>query len=107
MSQAKAAHAMRAGDAAEMKREAGRLESGNPRWIIVFGDYSRQFVAFPRFTVPEGTIVTARYPGALPARMRAVERGALPALAACQAPGRHATGASQPGEGRSGDVAGR
>jgi hypothetical protein len=53
---------------------ARQLEDDNPDWIVVFGVYSRQFVAFPRFPAPLRTIVVAIYPGALPARMRAVER---------------------------------
>jgi hypothetical protein len=56
---------------AEAARE---LERDNPDWIVVFGVYSQQFVAFPRFPAPPRTIVVASYPGALPTRMRAVER---------------------------------
>lgn len=58
----------------EMMRIARELESGNPRWIVVFGVYTRQFVGFPRFDVPSGTIVIALYPGAIAARMHDVER---------------------------------
>jgi hypothetical protein len=58
----------------EMRQEAERLERDNPRWIILFGIYTRELVAFPRFPVPRGTIVAARHPDALPARMRAVEQ---------------------------------
>jgi hypothetical protein len=53
---------------------ARRLEDDNPDWIVVFGVYSRQFVAFPRFPAPPRTILVATYPAALPTRMRAVER---------------------------------
>lgn len=60
----------------EMLRIAEKLETDNPMWIVVFGVYSRQFVAFPRFSAPVGTIVTARYPAALPQRMRRVELAA-------------------------------
>src|SRR5690349_16448903 len=41
---------------------AERLESENPLWIIVYGVYTRQFVAFPRFKVPRQTIITTTYP---------------------------------------------
>jgi hypothetical protein len=58
----------------EMQRVAERLESDNPSWLVMFGVYSRQFVAFPRFAAPEGTVIVAGYPGALPERMRRVER---------------------------------
>lgn len=67
-------------ETAEMKRVAEQLESENPRWIVIFGEYSREFVAFPRFPVPSGTVVAARYPAAVPGRMRAIEaRHAMPA----------------------------
>lgn len=60
----------------EMLRTAEKLEADNPLWIIVFGVYSRQFVAFPRFAVPAGTMVTALYPPALEERMRQLEQRA-------------------------------
>lgn len=60
----------------EMLRTAEGLEFDNPLWIVVFGVYSRQFIAFPRFDVPIGTIATARYPAALSGRMRRIERAA-------------------------------
>jgi hypothetical protein len=56
-----------------MRRIAKQLEAENPGWIVLYGGSSREFVAFPRFRAPKGTIVTARYPGALPARLRDVE----------------------------------
>jgi hypothetical protein len=62
-----------------MRRIAGRLGEDNPSWIVLFGIYSRQFVAFPRFDVPMGTVVAARYPATLPPRMRRIESRALPA----------------------------
>jgi hypothetical protein len=65
---------MTAEKAEDMRRIAEKLEAENPQWIVLFGVYSQQFVAFPRFSVPSGTIVAARYPGAMPDRMRAVER---------------------------------
>jgi hypothetical protein len=51
---------------------AGELESENPLWIVIFGVYTRQFVAFPRF--PGGKMTVAWYPAALAARMREIER---------------------------------
>jgi hypothetical protein len=60
-------------DTASMLRIARELEAGNPLWIVVFGVYSRQFIAFPRFSVPAGTMVTAHYPAALTARMHGIE----------------------------------
>ena len=68
--------ALKVRDNSEMRRIAEQLESNNPLWIVVFGVYSREFVAFARFDAPNGTIITARYPAALPGKMREVERGA-------------------------------
>jgi len=73
------ASARRAG-AAEMRRIAGRMEEDNPSWIVVFGVYSRQFVAFPRFSAPSGTVLSALYPDALPPRMRAIEARLRPGV---------------------------
>jgi hypothetical protein len=56
-----------------MLRIAENLESENPLWIVIFGIYSREFVAFPRFNAPAGTMAVARYPGALKERMRRIE----------------------------------
>ena len=58
----------------DMLRVARELESGNPLWIVVFGVYTQQFVGFPRFDVPSGTMAVAHYPGALTERMRAIEK---------------------------------
>lgn len=60
-------------DTADMVLIGKALESENPLWIVVFGIYSRQFVAFPRFSVPNGTMAVARYPAALCQRMRRIE----------------------------------
>jgi len=59
----------------EYAETARQLERDHPDWMVVFGVYSRQFVAFPLFPAPPRTIVVATYPGALSARMREVERG--------------------------------
>jgi hypothetical protein len=56
-----------------MKRMAEQLESENPWWIVLYGVSSREFVAFPRFKVPKGTVLAACHPGALPPRMRQIE----------------------------------
>lgn len=52
---------------------ASRLEAEHPLWVVVFGVYSEEFVCFPRFDAPHGTMLVARYPGALPDRMRRAE----------------------------------
>lgn len=56
------------------RQTAEEMESCNPLWIVVFGVYTRQFIAFPRFDAPAGTVAVAGYPLALMERMRAIER---------------------------------
>ncbi len=59
----------------DASREAAeRTERENPGWIVVFGSFTKEFVCFPRFPAPQGTMIVALYPAALPARMRDVER---------------------------------
>jgi hypothetical protein len=45
-----------------------------PGWLVIFGVYSRQFVAFPLFAMSKRTILTARYPEALIDRMVRAEQ---------------------------------
>jgi hypothetical protein len=101
MNQATAARVTGSGDMAEMRRMAGQLEEENPSWIVVFGVYTREFVAFPRFDVPRGTVIAARYPHALPPRMRRIEAKGTPGprdRASETQPGDGAAAAPQPGE---------
>jgi hypothetical protein len=65
----------------DASREAAeRTERDNPGWIVVFGVFTREFVCFPRFPAPAGTIITALYPDAIPPRMRTIERALRAAL---------------------------
>jgi len=59
----------------DVSREvAERTERENPGWIVLFGTFTKEFVCFPRFPAPVGTIITALYPDAIPPRMRMIER---------------------------------
>jgi hypothetical protein len=58
----------------EFREIARTIEERLPDWIVVWGVYTRQFVAFPLFDAPRGTILTASYPDALVGRARDVER---------------------------------
>jgi len=53
------------------QQTARQIETQHPGWIVIWGAYSRQYVAFPLFPSPGGTILTAAYPPALMARMQA------------------------------------
>jgi hypothetical protein len=41
-------------DDEEPRAAAERIERENPRWIVVFGVFTKQFVGFPRFPAPRG-----------------------------------------------------
>ena len=60
-------------DDQERRELAGRIERDNPRWLVVWGVYTREFVAFPLFRVPPGTVLCSRNFKALAARMQQVE----------------------------------
>ena len=62
-------------DEHDANRETARqIEQQRPGWMVVYGIYSKEFVAFPLFHAPPGTILTAGYPPALTARMQELER---------------------------------
>jgi hypothetical protein len=61
----------------EANRETARqIELQHPGWMVLWGVYSKQYVAFPLFAAPAGTILTAGYAPALAPRMAAAERRA-------------------------------
>lgn len=45
-----------------------------PDWLVTWGRYSKQFVAYALFSMSRRTIVTARYPEALVDRMDRAEQ---------------------------------
>ncbi len=52
----------------------GALTHGDhPGRLLLWGTHSRRYFAFPMFTVPPGTIVTASEPNRLVTRMRQAE----------------------------------
>lgn len=55
---------------------AARIERAFPRWLVLWGTYSRQFWGYPRFRVPRGTIAHAASPDDLVGMMRAIQRSA-------------------------------
>jgi hypothetical protein len=50
------------------------IDRGRPWWLVLYGCYSRQFVAFPLFAMRRRVIVVATYPDALIGRMDDAER---------------------------------
>jgi hypothetical protein len=76
-----------------MWRIAEQMEEENPAWIVVFGVYTGQFVAFPRFDAPTVPYIAAPYPAALMPHMRAAEAAKTRRAIASRPP------ATEPGDG--------
>jgi hypothetical protein len=82
---------------------AERLEENNPEWVIMYGSYSREFVAFPVYPdAPDNSYCSAKDPGALDDHIRETERrhgrirlGRRPGLRGLR--GRPAPGGPRPG----------
>ena len=54
---------------------AERLEEDNPDWVIMYGSYSREFVAFPVYPdAPDNSYCSAKDPAALDDHIRETER---------------------------------
>ena len=53
---------------------AEQINQGRPQWLVVWGCYSRRFVAFPLFDTRRRLRVYAGYPDALVERMDEAER---------------------------------
>jgi hypothetical protein len=58
----------------ESRAVATQIQRQRPGWMIVYGCYSRRFVAFPLFAMRRRMIVVAAYPDALVARLDDTER---------------------------------
>jgi hypothetical protein len=50
---------------------AKELEQQYPRWIVIFGTFTREFLCLPRFAAPPGLRVVAIYPKRQPSGCRA------------------------------------
>ena len=53
---------------------AEELEQQHPRWIVIYGTFTGEFICLPRFAVPPGLKVVAIYPEAAADRMSKMER---------------------------------
>ena len=56
------------------RQYAREIEQQQPGWIVLYGNYSKEYVAFPLFAAPPGTVLTASYPPALITRIQQTER---------------------------------
>jgi len=61
--------AMVPADEAGFREIARQIQDKSPGWMVLWGVYTRQFIAFPLFDAPPGTIHTALYPEALTGRL--------------------------------------
>jgi hypothetical protein len=59
------------------KREqewAAQVQRENPGWLVIWGEYSRQYTAFPLFPeAPAGIVISYRNPAILANRLRQVQ----------------------------------
>ena len=54
---------------------AERIEADNPDWMVMYGSYSREFVAFPVYLdAPDNSYCSAKDPAALDGRISETER---------------------------------
>ena len=58
----------------EGREIAEELEQQHPRWIVIFGAFTREFVCIPRFAAPHGLNVVAVYPKSAADRMAEIEQ---------------------------------
>jgi hypothetical protein len=67
-----------ADDEIQHRDTAAGLQRDHPRWLVVYGTYTRQYVAFPLFTAPPGTILSNGKPGELVRQMQKTEARFVP-----------------------------
>jgi hypothetical protein len=54
---------------------AERIERDNPDWVVLYGSYTREFVAFPVYPdAPDNSYCSAKDPAALDGHIREMER---------------------------------
>lgn len=65
---------MPSADDQECREAAARIDRDFPAWMVLWGVYTRQFVAFPLFDAPPGSLLTSNDSDALTARMSVTQR---------------------------------
>jgi hypothetical protein len=56
------------------QEQAARLDRDNPQWLVLWGIFSHEFVVFPLFLVPAGTVLHSGSSPELVRRMRQTEQ---------------------------------
>jgi hypothetical protein len=65
-------------DVPAMKQIAAMIDAKHPLWVIEFGSYSQEFLAFAMFPHPVGMVLTAPDGATLVDRMNRTERDLIP-----------------------------
>lgn len=58
------------------RQAAAQLQRDHGRWLVLWGCYTRRYIAFPLFGAPRGTVLTAATPGEMAAKIHSTERSA-------------------------------
>jgi hypothetical protein len=61
------------------RETATRIERQYPAWLVMWSPYYLEYYAYPRFYVPQGTVLHNSDPGQLAAEMRTVQKAAAQA----------------------------
>jgi hypothetical protein len=70
---------MDAADDEQQRRDtADGLQREHSRWLVLYGTYTRQYVAFPLFGAPRGTVLSHAQPGELVRQMQKAEARYVP-----------------------------
>jgi len=62
-----------AGRDADRYKTAQAIQQAHPDWLVVWGVYTREYVAFPLFRAPAGAIIQSASPDRLLQRMQQAE----------------------------------
>lgn len=62
-----------ADDEQQRREAADEIQRDHARWIVLYGTYTRQYVAFPLFGAPPGTVLSHAQPGELVRKMQEAE----------------------------------
>jgi hypothetical protein len=60
-------------DEDQRRATADELQRDHRRWLVLYGTYTRQYVAFPLFAAPPGTVLSHAQPGELVRQMQKAE----------------------------------
>jgi hypothetical protein len=70
---------MDAADEEDQRRaNADELQRDHPRWFVLYGTYTQQYVAFPLFAAPPGTVLSHTQPGELVRQLQKAEARFVP-----------------------------